>query len=199
MINGILKVNAIDLITKKNQTILVTRNSQNNRLDEKEIEKMLKNAEKYEQYDKIVKNNVINKNNLESYLYTIKSNFNDLKSKNEDNKEFNQNEFNECMDLIQETFEWITKKEEEKNSLVNGKEGSGNEEKNDEEEEEIVNKELEEFYNAYNEEITAKKQQVEEFLSPILTKLYTSSGEAKGNTEEEETEEDSESSDADEA
>lgn len=193
--NGILKVNAVDLITKKNQTIVVTRNAQNNRLDEKEIEQMLKNAEKYEQYDKIVKNNVVNKNALESYLYSIKNNFNDLKSKLENTSDFNENEYKECMDLIEETFEWINKKEEEKNSIINDKSKQDSEEKSSNEEEELINKQLEEFYKNYNEEITAKKQQVEEFLSPVLTKLYTSQSAKTGEEKSDEGSEDGEEND----
>ena len=69
--NGILQVSAVEKSTGKAEKITIT--NQSNRLSKDDIEKMVKDAEKFKDEDNKVKARVEAKNKLEQYCYNIKS------------------------------------------------------------------------------------------------------------------------------
>lgn len=70
-VNGILKVTAEDKGTGNKNNIVI--NSNTNRLSPDEIERMIKDSEKFAEEDKKVKDRVDAKNELESYVYSLKT------------------------------------------------------------------------------------------------------------------------------
>ena len=77
--NGILNVSAIEKSSGKSEKITVTNDK--GRLSKDDIEKMIKEAEKFKDDDKKEVEKVDAKNNLESYVYQVKSNLEDDKLK----------------------------------------------------------------------------------------------------------------------
>lgn len=77
--NGILNVNALDKTTGKSNKIVITNDK--GRLSQDEIDKMVKNAEKYAKEDKMNKERIESKNDLEQYVYQL-STSSDEKIKN---------------------------------------------------------------------------------------------------------------------
>jgi len=73
--NGILKVSAEDKATGNKNNIVINNNQ--NRLSPEEIERMIKDAEKFADEDKQMKEKVEAKNELESYIYSLKNQIND--------------------------------------------------------------------------------------------------------------------------
>jgi heat shock protein 5 len=74
-VNGILRVSAEDKGTGNKNNIVINNNQ--NRLTPEEIERMIKEAEKFADEDKRVKEKVEAKNELESYVYSLKNQVND--------------------------------------------------------------------------------------------------------------------------
>ncbi len=79
--NGIVEVSAKDLGTGKEQNIKITATQ---KLDEKEIEKMRKEAESHAEEDKTRKEKAEVKNNADTLVYTIEKTSKDLKGKVDD-------------------------------------------------------------------------------------------------------------------
>jgi len=77
--NGIMNVTATDKGTSKNAKITITNNK--GRLSKEEIEKLIKDAEKYKDQDDLIRKKIEAKNGLESYLVNIKHSLNDEKLK----------------------------------------------------------------------------------------------------------------------
>ncbi|XP_053380433.1 endoplasmic reticulum chaperone BiP-like [Mercenaria mercenaria] len=73
--NGILSVSAEDKGTGQKNNIVIENNQ--NRLSEEEIERMIKDADKYAEEDKILKEKIDARNELESYIYSLKNQIND--------------------------------------------------------------------------------------------------------------------------
>jgi heat shock 70kDa protein 1/2/6/8 len=69
--NGILNVSAEEKATNKKQKIVITNDK--GRLSKEEIEKMLNDAEKYKEEDEENRKRIDAKNELENFLYNIKS------------------------------------------------------------------------------------------------------------------------------
>jgi L1 cell adhesion molecule like protein len=69
--NGILQVSAAEKSTGKSEKITITNSS--NKLSKEDIEKMVKEAEKFKSEDDAIVKRVEAKNKLESYIYNIKS------------------------------------------------------------------------------------------------------------------------------
>ena len=84
--NGILNVSAIDKGTGKSQQITIKNDS--GRISQEDIEKMINDAEKYKDEDNRARERIDAKNELENYLYTMKSTVNNtemsLPSENKD-------------------------------------------------------------------------------------------------------------------
>nr|ANA96232.1 heat shock protein [Tyrophagus putrescentiae] len=74
-VNGILKVTAEDKGTGNKEKIVITND--HNRLSPEDIERMIKDAEKFSDEDKKVKEKVEAKNELESYAYSLKNQIGD--------------------------------------------------------------------------------------------------------------------------
>ena len=74
-VNGILKVTAEDKGTGNKEKITITND--HNRLTPEDIERMIKDAEKFADDDKRVKERVEAKNELESYAYSLKNQVSD--------------------------------------------------------------------------------------------------------------------------
>lgn len=77
-VNGIVKVSAKDLGTGKEQKITITSSSG---LSDEEIEKMVKDAEKFAEEDKKKKEEIEAKNQADSLIYQSEKMLNDLKDK----------------------------------------------------------------------------------------------------------------------
>eukprot|EP00826_Nyctotherus_ovalis_P049210 TRINITY_DN590_c0_g1_i2.p1 TRINITY_DN590_c0_g1~~TRINITY_DN590_c0_g1_i2.p1 ORF type:complete len:662 (-),score=218.70 TRINITY_DN590_c0_g1_i2:803-2788(-) len=73
--NGILSVTAKDIGTGKSEHITITNDK--GRLSKEEIDKMIKDAEKFAEQDKTAKEKIDAKNNLDSYLHTMRNTIND--------------------------------------------------------------------------------------------------------------------------
>jgi len=75
--NGILSVSAKDEGTGKSEQITIKNDK--GRLSKEEIERMVKEAEKFSDEDKKMKEKIDSRNGLESYAYSIKNQLNDKK------------------------------------------------------------------------------------------------------------------------
>jgi len=75
--NGILNVNAADKTTGRSEKITITNDK--GRLSKEEIERMVKEAEKYKGDDEKAKEKVEAKNALENYAYTMRNTIKDDK------------------------------------------------------------------------------------------------------------------------
>jgi L1 cell adhesion molecule like protein len=69
--NGILQVSAVEKSTGKSEKITISNSS--NKLSKEDIEKMVKEAEKYKAEDDAIGERVEAKNKLEGYVYNVKS------------------------------------------------------------------------------------------------------------------------------
>lgn len=69
--NGILNVTAKETATGKKNQISITNDK--GRLTKHQIDKMISDAEKYKEEDEKIRNSVTAKNELENYVYQIKS------------------------------------------------------------------------------------------------------------------------------
>ncbi|KAJ1976862.1 ATPase with role in protein import into the ER [Dimargaris verticillata] len=101
-VDGILKVSAADKGTGKSESITITNNK--GRLSEEEIERMLQDAERFADEDKLFKERVEAQNTFESYIYTTKNQVTDKdglggKLEDEDKKAI--------LDAIKEKSEWL--------------------------------------------------------------------------------------------
>jgi L1 cell adhesion molecule like protein len=65
-----LNVSAVDKSTGKANKITITNDK--GRLSKDDIEKMVREAEKFKQEDELLKKKVENKNSLENYCYSIR-------------------------------------------------------------------------------------------------------------------------------
>jgi len=73
--NGILQVNALDKTTGKSERITITNDK--GRLSQEQIDKMVKEAEKYKDDDSKQRERIEAKNQLENYAYSIRSSLQD--------------------------------------------------------------------------------------------------------------------------
>jgi len=105
--NGILQVSAKDQGSNKKNSITITNDQ--NRLTPEEIQKMVDDAAAFEEEDKLVKERVEAKNNMESYAYTLKRQIEDKEQLggkiSDDDKEKIQN-------IVDEKLEWLKDHEE---------------------------------------------------------------------------------------
>ena len=96
--NGIVNVSAKDLGTKKEQKITITGGSG---LNKDEIDKMLKESERYKEEDEKRKESIEVKNNAESLIYSTEKMLNEYKDKiDSESKEKVEKELNELKELV---------------------------------------------------------------------------------------------------
>lgn len=99
--NGILNVSAVDKSTGKENKITITNDK--GRLSKEEIERMVKDAERFKDEDEKQKCRISAKNSLESYCFNIKSTIEEEKLKDkipEDDKK-------KVLDKINDTLRWL--------------------------------------------------------------------------------------------
>lgn len=99
--NGIMNVSAVDKSTGKENKITITNDK--GRLSKEEIERMVKDAEKYRDEDDKQKGRISAKNSLESYSFNIKSTVEDEKLKDKISEEDKK----KVLDKVQETIKWL--------------------------------------------------------------------------------------------
>jgi L1 cell adhesion molecule like protein len=93
--NGILNVSAVEKSTGKSQKITITNDK--GRLNKDEIERLVKEAEKYAEEDKVRMDRVEAKNQLETYLYNTRNAIQEEKVKESLGAE-----------TVKEVNEWVT-------------------------------------------------------------------------------------------
>jgi len=96
--NGILNVSAIDKSTGKENKITITNDK--GRLSKDDIERMVKEAEKYKNEDEAQRERIQAKNNLESYAFNMKSTVEDEKIKDKISDEDKQKIVDKCNEVI---------------------------------------------------------------------------------------------------
>lgn len=101
-VNGILKVSAEDKGTGNKEKITITNDQ--NRLSPEDIERMIKDAEKFADEDKKLKEKVEAKNELESYAYSMKSQVGD---KEKLGAKLSDEDKEKIESIIEEKIKWL--------------------------------------------------------------------------------------------
>jgi L1 cell adhesion molecule like protein len=83
--NGILNVSAVEKSSGKSEKITVTNDK--GRLSADEVERMVADAEKFKEEDKLAREKVDARNSLESYAYQVKNTLSDDKLKDKFSEE----------------------------------------------------------------------------------------------------------------
>merc|ERR1719479_876393 len=96
--NGILNVSAVEKSTGKKEKITITNDK--GRLSAEEIERMVKDAEKYKGEDDKQRERIQSKNSLESYAYSMKSTVEDDKVKDKISEEDKKAIADKCKEVI---------------------------------------------------------------------------------------------------
>jgi len=96
-----LNVSAVDKSTGKSNKITITNDK--GRLSKEEIEKLVKDAEKYKNEDEAVKKKVEAKNGLENYCYSIKNTLKDEKLKDK----FTADEKSSVEKAVEDAIKWV--------------------------------------------------------------------------------------------
>jgi len=99
--NGIMQVNALDKTTGKQNKITITNDK--GRLSAEEVEKMVRDAEKFAEDDKKAREKVEAKNGLEQYAYTLKQSITEEGVKDKLSDEDKKTVESAC----EETIRWI--------------------------------------------------------------------------------------------
>ena len=99
--NGILNVSAIDTATGKSNKIVITNDK--GRLSKEDIEKMVKDAEKFKEEDEKYRNKIETRNKLETYAFSMKDTINqkDIKMDDNDKKTISEK--------VDEIIQWLDK------------------------------------------------------------------------------------------
>merc|ERR1719213_1547268 len=100
--NGILNVKAEDKGTGKAEKITITNDK--GRLNQDEIDRMVKEAEQFAEEDKKVKGKVEAKNSLENYLYSMKNTVSDKKKLGD---KISEEDLKTVTDAIEEGIKWV--------------------------------------------------------------------------------------------
>jgi len=96
-----LNVSAVDKSTGKSNKITITNDK--GRLSKDEIERLVKDAEKYKAEDEAVKKKVEAKNGLENYCYSIRNTLKDEKLK----EKFAADEKTKVEKAVDEAIKWV--------------------------------------------------------------------------------------------
>ena len=113
--NGILNINATEKSSGKTNNITIKNDK--GRLSEEDIERMVAEAEKYQEEDKKIIESIEAKNKLESYVYQIKSSLNDenLKDKIDETEKTNMEE------KVKEYISWLDDHPKESKEIYESK------------------------------------------------------------------------------
>jgi heat shock protein 5 len=134
--NGILTVMAEDKGSGSQNSITITNDQ--NRLTPEDIDRMINDAERFAEEDKLVRERVEAKNELESYTYSLKTQVNDEEKLG---SKLSEEEKQSILTVVDEAIEWLDSNPE-----------------------------------AETEEFQAKKKEVEDVASPIISRLYQQAG-----------------------
>ena len=96
--NGILKVSAEDKGSGNKGGVTIT--AEKGRLSEDDINRMVKEAEQFAEEDRKVRERVDTRNNLESYLYSLKNAL-------EEERKISPEDKKELEDIIDENIDWV--------------------------------------------------------------------------------------------
>lgn len=108
-VNGILNVSACEKSTGKSEKIIIKNES--NRLSKEQIDKMVEDAEKFKMEDEAMQKRIETKNNLENYVYNIRSSvLNEDKMKTALGSDLSMVET-----TVNETIKWL---EDNKNATI---------------------------------------------------------------------------------
>lgn len=102
--NGIMNVSAVDKSTGKENKIVITNDK--GRLSKEDIERMVKDAEKFKEDDDKQRDKIQARNSLESYAYNMKSTIEDEKVKDkisEDDKTLISDKCKEIIDWLEQS------------------------------------------------------------------------------------------------
>ena len=110
--NGILNVTAVEKSTGKSNKITITNDK--GRLSTEDIERMVKEAEKFKEQDEENKGKIESKNNLENYLYQTKN----LISENDKIPKENISSINKILD---EELKWLESNQNESKQVYDDK------------------------------------------------------------------------------
>ena len=99
--DGILNVSAKDETTGKSQNITIT--NEKGRLSQEEIDRMVKDAEENAEDDRKNKERIESKNDLENYLYSVKSSINDENLKDK----LTEDDRSTIESLLDEKLKWL--------------------------------------------------------------------------------------------
>lgn len=100
--NGILNVKAEDKASGKSEKITITNDK--GRLSQEEIERMVHEAEEFQEEDNKLKEKIDSRNKLETYVYNMKNQIND-KDKLADKLESAEKE--KIEEALKEALEWL--------------------------------------------------------------------------------------------
>ncbi|KAK6526127.1 ATPase with role in protein import into the ER [Arthrobotrys megalospora] len=100
--NGILKVSAADKGTGKSESITIKNDK--GRLSQEEIDRMIEEAEKFAEEDKLVKEKIESRNGLENYAYSLKNQVADEEGLGGKIEEEDKEKLNAA---IKEATEWL--------------------------------------------------------------------------------------------
>merc|ERR1719389_436886 len=161
--NGILNVGAEDKGTGKAEKITITNDK--GRLSQDEIERMVQEAEEFQEEDKKVREKIEARNQLENYVYSMKNTLNDSEKGVADKISDDDKETIEK--ALEEANEWLDDNQEA--------------EKEDFDEKlEEANEWLDDNQEAEKDDFDEKLKEVQDVCSPIISKVYKESGGAPG-------------------
>jgi L1 cell adhesion molecule like protein len=110
--NGILKVTAAEKSSGKSHNIEIKNES--GRLSKEDIDRMVKDAEKFKEMDETMKRNIEARNSFESYLYSIKNSV-------EDNSELKNKIGTELTEKLKEYQNWLDNNPDSENLTYDSK------------------------------------------------------------------------------
>jgi len=99
--NGIMTVSAVDKSTGKTSNITITNDK--GRLSKDEIDKLVRDAEKYKQQDEEIRKKVEAKNGLENYCYSVRNTLKDEKVRDKISSE----EKSQIESAVEEALKWV--------------------------------------------------------------------------------------------
>ena len=105
--NGMLQVSAKDQATHNEEKITI--NNDNNRLSEDDIQKMIEEAEKFAEEDKLMKERTEAKNDLEQYSYTLKRQLDDEEQLG---GKLSEDDKDQITSIVDEKLAWLKENDE---------------------------------------------------------------------------------------
>ena len=99
--DGIVNVSAQDKGTNKKNSIVIK--NEKGRLSSEEIDEMMKEAEKFKEEDRLIKERIDSRNSLESYAYSVQSSLNEDKLKSV----CDDSEVQNLKEKVEEIINWL--------------------------------------------------------------------------------------------